>query len=123
MKEKKKSQKKKWKVIILVVVLLVVIGFLVDRYWMYIYSLFTSRQLNSKGGDITITNARIWTGDPEGPWKSAMTIRSGKIAAMDADKPAGKIFDAKGRLVVPGLWDSHCHPQVPYTLISPESPL
>jgi predicted amidohydrolase YtcJ len=78
--------------------------------------------LNSKGGDITIINARIWTGDPGAPWANALTVRGGKIAAMDAAQPAGKVIDAEGRLVVPGFWDSHCHPQTPYVLTSPEAP-
>lgn len=114
--------KKKWKIIILAAVLLVVIGFLLDRYWLYIYHLLTSRELNSEGGDITIINAKIWTGDPEEPWKHALTVRKGKIAAMNADNPASKVIDAKGRLVVPGLWDGHCHPQTLYVLTSPEAP-
>ncbi len=83
----------------------------------------TPRHVNSQGGDVTIVNARIWTGDPSDPWKSAMTVRNGKIVAMDADDPAGKIIDANKRLVVPGFWDSHCHPHTLYVLTSPEAPL
>ncbi len=80
------------------------------------------RAVNQRGGDITIKNARIWTGDSEQPWATAMTVRNGRIVALDADKPAGRVYDLKGRLVVPGMWDSHTHPQAVYVLYSPEAP-
>lgn len=81
-----------------------------------------SRAVNEQGGDLTIKNARIWTGDPENPWATAMTVREGKISAMNADQPAGEVVDLEGRLIVPGMWDSHTHPQAPYVLFSPEAP-
>jgi predicted amidohydrolase YtcJ len=81
-----------------------------------------SRAVNARGGDLTIRNARIWTGDPQQPWANALTVRNGRIASMDADKPAGRVYDLQGRLVVPGLWDAHAHPQAPYVLFSPEAP-
>lgn len=84
--------------------------------------MYTSKGINKKGGDITIINAKIWTGDSTDPWKSSMTIKGGKIIAMDAEKPEGKIIDAKGKLIVPGFWDAHCHPHSPFILTSPEAP-
>ncbi|MEW6357162.1 MAG: amidohydrolase [Planctomycetota bacterium] len=78
--------------------------------------------MNAKGADITIKNTRIWTGDPQNPWAAAMTVRGGKVAAMNADQPAGEVMDLGGRLVVPGMWDCHTHPQAPYVLFSPEAP-
>lgn len=78
--------------------------------------------LNSRGGDVTIKNARVWTGDAGDPWRAGMTVRGGRIAAMDAHEPAGRIVDAGGRLVVPGFWDGHTHPHVPFILVSPGSP-
>lgn len=95
---------------------------LFDKFLWSAYTFVTSRGINSRGGDITITNARIWTGDPADPWHSAMTVCNGKIKALDADEPAGKRVNAGGRLVVPGLWDSHCHPHGPLVLSSLEAP-
>ena len=79
-------------------------------------------RLNSKGGNITITNAKIWTGDPQDPYKTRMTIMDGMIVAMDAETSMGRIVDAGGRLIVPGFWDGHTHPQTPYVLTSPGAP-
>ena len=98
-------------------------GKMLEKFLWSAYSFITSREINSRGGDITITNARVWTGDPADPWKSAMTVRGGKIVAMNADDPAGEVIDAKGRLIVPGFWDGHTHPQTPYVLTSPEAPM
>ncbi len=67
---------------------------------------------------LTIINANIWTGDAAAPWKTSMTVINGKIVSMDDEQPRGKVIDAGGRLVVPGMWDGHCHPQSPYTLTS-----
>jgi len=77
-----------------------------------------SEALNTTGGDLTITNARVWTGDTKDPWKGGITVRGGVIAAMDTSKPAGQVIDAGGRLVVPGFWDGHTHPHTPYILLS-----
>ncbi|MBE9481210.1 MAG: hypothetical protein IMY69_05900, partial [Bacteroidetes bacterium] len=109
--------------IILIVIILIIVGFLINHYRYSIYALLTSRGLNYEGGDITITNARIWTGDPKDPWKTSMTIKDGKINDMNSDNPEGKVIDAEGRLIIPGFCDGHCHPQTPFVLISPEAPL
>ena len=105
--------------IIIGICILAVIGYIMR--W-DIYFLVTSKGINEKGGDITITNAKIWTGDTLDPWKSSMTIKDGKIIAMDDKNPEGDVIDAKGKLIVPGFWDGHCHPHSPYILTSPEAP-
>jgi len=111
------------KIIVLVVAVLLLAGVLAYHYRWSLISYISSPGINSRGGDITITNARIWTGDPDDPWKTSMTVRDGKIVAMNADEPAGRVIDAEGRLVVPGFWDSHTHPQTPYVLFSYKAPM
>ncbi|MBL7128421.1 MAG: amidohydrolase [Ignavibacteria bacterium] len=115
--------KSKLKFIIPATAVLIIIIVLIYHFRLELYSFFTSRGLNYEGGDITITNARIWTGDPNDPWKTSMTIRDGKIVAMNDDDPSGEVIDAEGRLIVPGFCDGHCHPQTPYVLTSPEAPM
>lgn len=106
-------------VILGIIVIIAVISYFLR--W-NIYFWYTSKGINEKGGDVTIMNAKIWTGDSSDLWKTSMTIRDGKIIAMNADKPVGKVIDAKGKLIVPGFWDAHCHPHSPFILTSPEAP-
>lgn len=87
------------------------------------YMTLTSKGINSKGGSITVRNARVWTGDSARPWSDSITIRDGVIVSIGGEETAGKIVDAGGRLLIPGLADGHCHPQVPFTLSSPEAPM
>ncbi|UCD75622.1 MAG: amidohydrolase [Phycisphaerales bacterium] len=59
-----------------------------------------------------ICNARIWTGDPGCPWAVSLTVRDGRIAALDEPIAAagpGRTIDAGGRAVIPGLIDAHTH--------------
>jgi imidazolonepropionase-like amidohydrolase len=66
--------------------------------------------------DLVITNARLWRGAGRGILENAsIEIRGGRIAAIKAsgDGPlrsgAVPVLDAKGRMVLPGLMDSHSH--------------
>jgi len=61
----------------------------------------TAGGLNQRGGDLTLANARVWTGERSDPWRSGITVRGGVITALDAKDPAGTVIDAGGRLVVP----------------------
>jgi predicted amidohydrolase YtcJ len=57
-----------------------------------------------------LSNARIWTADPDRPLASSLTVTGGRIAALDGpddgDRPT---FDLGGASVLPGLIDSHLH--------------
>ncbi len=114
-----KKKSKKWIIITSVIIILIIIGYFF-RWDFYFY--FTSKGINKKGGDITIINARIWTGDSVDKWKTSMAIKDGIIISMDDNSPSGKVIDAKGKLIVPGMWDAHTHPHSPYILTSPEAP-
>jgi predicted amidohydrolase YtcJ len=56
-----------------------------------------------------LRNARIWTGDPDRPWATSLTIRQGRVASLDGDAGADVVIDAGGRTAAPGLIDSHVH--------------
>lgn len=67
--------------------------------------------------DLVITNARIYTADNNRSMVEAMAIREGKVVfvgnANAAKKWIGsqtKVEDLGGKLVLPGLIDSHLHP-------------
>jgi predicted amidohydrolase YtcJ len=62
--------------------------------------------------DTLITNARVRTFDPASPWAEAVGIQDGRIAYVGSgvDAPvAARRIDAGGRLLTPGIVDSHNH--------------
>ena len=63
--------------------------------------------------DLDVRNARIWTADPANPWASTMTIRDGRIESIGYSDPvrhsSGTAIDLGGRLLIPGIIDSHNH--------------
>jgi len=60
---------------------------------------------------LQLTNARIYTMDPRQPLASSLVCRGGKVELIDPeDKPgSAEILDLGGRIVLPGLIDSHLH--------------
>jgi predicted amidohydrolase YtcJ len=91
-------------------------------------ALFLERGVNADGGsgkktagaekaDYILTDAKIYTADSGRHMAEALAVRDGKIvfvgSAAEAAKLAGKktvIQKAGGKLVLPGLIDSHMHP-------------
>jgi predicted amidohydrolase YtcJ len=62
--------------------------------------------------DLLITGARVRTFDPEAPWAEAVGVTDGWITYVGAaaDAPAAsRRIDAAGRLITPGIIDSHNH--------------
>ncbi|RKF16945.1 amidohydrolase [Roseovarius spongiae] len=63
-----------------------------------------------------VIDGRIATMRAEGEFAQAMAIADGRILAMGATAeiralaPDAEVTDARGRLVLPGFIDSHCHP-------------
>ena len=67
--------------------------------------------------DLILTNGRIATMEAERPEAHAVACANGRILAVGDDGEAGalagpgtRVVDLKGRTVIPGLIDSHCHP-------------
>ena len=67
--------------------------------------------------DVVVTGARIYTADPGHRFAQAMAITAGRITFVGPDAgvrayvgPATKMVSGGGRLVLPGLIDSHMHP-------------
>ncbi len=67
--------------------------------------------------DFILRNAKVATVDADFSFAQAIAVRGDKILAVgsnaDIAKLAGsntRVVDAKGRLVIPGLMDSHTHP-------------
>jgi hypothetical protein len=66
--------------------------------------------------DLILTNARIYTVNPQQEWAEAIAVRGDKILAVgDRAKieayrgKSTKVIDAQGHLVLPGFTDCHIH--------------
>src|SRR5450755_4182192 len=67
--------------------------------------------------DLVVLNSTIYTADASRHMASAMAVQGNRLVYVgDADGarawagPKTRILDAAGRLVLPGLVDSHIHP-------------
>ena len=66
--------------------------------------------------DLVIRSARIWTGDSNQPWASALAVSGERISAVGSNDdvadligPATRVIEAPPGLVAPGFIDSHVH--------------
>lgn len=67
--------------------------------------------------DSVYLNARIYTVDADNSWASAMAVTDGRIVAIGSDADmathtgdATTVHDLHGRMVMPGIHDTHMHP-------------
>ena len=67
--------------------------------------------------DVVYLNAKIYTVDADRRWASAMAVTDGKIVAIGSDADmathtgdATTVHDLYGRMVMPGIHDTHNHP-------------
>jgi predicted amidohydrolase YtcJ len=72
---------------------------------------------NADAADVLIHNAKIYTVDASNPWAQSAAIRAGRFIYVGDDPgvhafdgPDTLSFDLGGKLVLPGLVDSHTHP-------------
>jgi predicted amidohydrolase YtcJ len=67
--------------------------------------------------DVIYRNAHVYTENPAQPWAEALAVKDGKLlvvgAAADVQAvagPATRSVDLQGRMVMPGIIDTHVHP-------------
>jgi imidazolonepropionase-like amidohydrolase len=58
---------------------------------------------------LSIINGLVFDGVSDGPIEAAVHVIDGRIAAVGDPQPADRVLDARGRTVLPGLIDAHCH--------------
>jgi predicted amidohydrolase YtcJ len=68
---------------------------------------------------LAVVNARIFTGNPDQPWATALAVRDGRFVAVSTDASQAevravcgastRVVDAHGALATPGFIDSHIH--------------
>jgi predicted amidohydrolase YtcJ len=71
----------------------------------------------AKNADWVLTGGKIFTVDDRNPWAEAVAVKDGKFIYVGDDAGAAKFVsdatrksDLGGRLVIPGIVDSHTHP-------------
>ncbi len=71
---------------------------------------------NSQAADLIITQAEVWTGDPNRPAAEAVAVVGDRIAAVGSAAEVGlwrgkhtQELAAQGRLLLPGFNDAHVH--------------
>jgi predicted amidohydrolase YtcJ len=69
-----------------------------------------------EAASLVVTNARVWTGNPDQPWAEAVAVRGETILAVgtspEIDRTVAdgtEVIDAGGAMLVPGFIDSHVH--------------
>jgi len=65
--------------------------------------------------DLILTNAAVYTANPDQPWAEAVAIRDGRLVAVGAAAEVtagfdGPVEDLDGAMVMPGFHDAHSHP-------------
>src|SRR5436309_2176617 len=67
--------------------------------------------------DLILHNGKVVTVDPDFSVRQAVAVKGGKIVAAGGNEavlaergPKTRVIDLHGRMVLPGLFDSHVHP-------------
>lgn len=65
--------------------------------------------------NMVLTNAKVYTCNESSPWADTVAIRDGMIEYVgngleNVDKCQSLIYDLHGKMVIPGIIDSHTHP-------------
>ena len=83
--------------------------------WLWLAAASLAR-LGAADADLILHNGKIVTVDANFSLRQAVAIRADRIVAVGDDKtvlaergPATRVIDLRGRMVLPGLFDSHVH--------------
>ena len=84
------------------------------RRLFFFLALLIARIVNAEEVDVLFTTGNIYTVNDHQPHAEAIATKDGRIVFVgsndDAQKfHAAKIIDLRGRTVIPGFTDSHCH--------------
>jgi predicted amidohydrolase YtcJ len=73
-------------------------------------------QANAVAGDTLLIHGHIYTGNPQVPWVSALSVNGTRIEAVGTDEAVlahrgsgARVIDLHGQTVIPGIVDSHTH--------------
>ena len=63
----------------------------------------------TRGADLTIVNGLIFDGSSPELTEGSLTVADGRIAEIGAGRERGRVVDARGGTILPGLIDAHFH--------------
>src|ERR1700693_3870322 len=73
-------------------------------------------QADALAGDTLLIHGHIYTGNPQAPWASALSVSGTRIEAVGTDAAVlkhrgngARVIDLHGQTVIPGIVDSHTH--------------
>ena len=73
-------------------------------------------QASALAGDTLLIHGHIYTGNPQTPWASALSVSGARIEAVGTDAAIlahrgarAQVIDLHGQTVIPGIVDSHTH--------------
>lgn len=58
---------------------------------------------------LAIINAAVWDGESAEPVDGPVYVEDGRVIEVGGRADADQVLDARGRTVLPGLIDAHCH--------------
>jgi hypothetical protein len=84
------------------------------RLAFFLLGFFMGTLVRAEDADLLLTNGNVYTVNDRQPHAEAIAVKNGRVVFVgsndDAKKfHAAKIVDLRGRTVVPGFTDSHCH--------------
>ena len=86
------------------------------RHILAAFTLLVSSGALAQAPDIILHHANVFTADPSNPTAQAVAIRGDRIVAVGSDEdirptagPKTRLYDLKGRMVIPGINDAHTH--------------
>ena len=72
---------------------------------------------SQEGADLILSGAKIFTSNEQQPWAEALAVKNGHFIYVGDSAGVSKyrsdstrFVNLEGRLVIPGLVDSHAHP-------------
>jgi predicted amidohydrolase YtcJ len=81
-----------------------------------IVSVFSSCEQSNPSATLVVTNANIWTGNPDQPRAQAMAVIGDSIIAVGTNDEVAQhtgssteVIDAGGKFITPGFIDTHVH--------------
>ena len=98
---------------LIVIILLLILGLVYHYFIRYSFSITRN---GAHPAELVIVHSVIFTADTAQPEAEAIAVRNGKFVYVGKNSgvrdyigPKTKVINAKGKMMVPGLIDNHCH--------------